>query len=404
MQAYEWVPAATELATAVRLDPNDLEGRVQYARLLRVSNRYAEALAQLQVARSVDPASALVLSHLAWTYFVALQMDSARVEMRHAVETDSTNLPTRYFAERVYLKDNRLAEAHAIAVGYPDGYGLAKTGDTLGARQLLRGLDARAPSWGDETQRGMTYLGLGDTASALSALERASDAKELWLITSDLGDPAYDPIRGSARFRKLLERVGVAGYYPIRSELFRRKDRRQSVVHFGAGRRTGMDPLDHARRVDEDQRRESNETKAAPRVPPIVEGYGKVHAVLVHEFLYRLGSQLLVALIHRKNHEAGVTVLLLHGDELGKLVAARRTPRPPERDHDRMPLERRQLHTPAIERGQVDLRCGRSGSDLLRSRVRRPERECCEQHDAAHRARPCVAPSVGSHGSQKRHA
>ena len=135
--------------------------------------------------------------------------------MRHAVETDSTNLSTSYFAERVYLKSGRLAEAHTIAVRYADGYGLAKTGDTLGARQLLRGLDARGPTWGDETQRAMTYLGLGDTASALSAFERATDAKELWLITSDLGDPGYDPIRGSARFRRLLERVGVARYYPI---------------------------------------------------------------------------------------------------------------------------------------------------------------------------------------------
>ena len=61
----------------------------------------------------------------------------------------------------------------------------------------------------------MTYHGLGDTASALSAFERATDEKELWLITSDLGDPGYDPIRGSARFRRLLERVGVARYYPI---------------------------------------------------------------------------------------------------------------------------------------------------------------------------------------------
>jgi len=190
---------------------------VQYARLLRVSNRYAEALAQLQAARSVDPASALVLSHLAWTYFVAGQMDSALVEMRHAVETDSTNLSTRYFAERVYLKSNRRAEAHAIAFGYPDGYGLAKTGDTLRARQLLHELDARPPAWGDETQRAMTYLGLGDTANALSALERASDAKELWLITSDLGDPAYDPIRASTRFGKLLERVGLAEYLATRT-------------------------------------------------------------------------------------------------------------------------------------------------------------------------------------------
>lgn len=108
MQAYEWARAGTELATAVRLDPNNIEARVQHARLLRVDGRYAEALAQLRAARSVDPASALVLSHLAWTYFVAGQMDSAVVEIRHSVETDSMNLSTRYFAERVYLKSNRL--------------------------------------------------------------------------------------------------------------------------------------------------------------------------------------------------------------------------------------------------------------------------------------------------------
>ena len=79
---------------------------------------------------------------------------------------------------------------------------------------MLRRLDARPPAWGDETQRAMTYLGLGDTANALSALERSTDAKELWPITSDLADPAYDPIRASARFRKLLKRVGLAEYYP----------------------------------------------------------------------------------------------------------------------------------------------------------------------------------------------
>jgi predicted Zn-dependent protease len=75
MQAYEWVPAATELATAVRLDPNNVEARVQYARLLRVTNRNAEALTQLQAARSADPASAL-REPPAWTYFVLGQMDA----------------------------------------------------------------------------------------------------------------------------------------------------------------------------------------------------------------------------------------------------------------------------------------------------------------------------------------
>jgi len=69
--------------------------------------------------------------------------------------------------------------------------------------------------WGDETQRAFTYLGLGDTASALSALERATDAREIWPLTGPIPGASYDPIRRSARFRELLKRVGLADYYPL---------------------------------------------------------------------------------------------------------------------------------------------------------------------------------------------
>ena len=59
-------------------------------------------------------------------------------------------------------------------------------------------------------QRAYIHLGLGDTANALSALERATDAKELWPTVMEEYSPATDPIRASARFHKLLERVGLA--------------------------------------------------------------------------------------------------------------------------------------------------------------------------------------------------
>jgi TolB-like protein/Tfp pilus assembly protein PilF len=211
-QAYDWEHAAIEFETAVRLDPNNVEARVQYSRMLRNTARYAEALVQLRAARSVDPASALVLSHMAGTYMLTGQVDSALTEIRRALETDSTNYTTVLYATRVYLKTNRLEEAHAIAVSHDDGYGLAKSGDVEGARQLLRRLDARPRAWGDETQRAQIHLGLGDTASALSALERATDARELWPVSGDLAEPMYDVVRGSARFRKLLQHVGLAEY------------------------------------------------------------------------------------------------------------------------------------------------------------------------------------------------
>jgi len=216
-QAYDWGRAETEFKTAIRLDPGSVEAHVQYARLLRNSGRYREALSETREARRLDPASALVLSHMSVDYRLAGQLDSALLESRRALETDSTNYTTILFGTMAYLASNRVQEAHALLVRVPEtafgrGYMLARMGDAEGAREVLRRLDARPPVWGDQAQRAYTYIGLGDTANALSALERATDAKEMWPLTIEDYTPVRNAIRASARFRKLLERVGLAEY------------------------------------------------------------------------------------------------------------------------------------------------------------------------------------------------
>jgi hypothetical protein len=83
--------------------------------------------------------------------------------------------------------------------------------DSAAGRQLLRDLDSPgAPRWNSETKRAMTYLGLNDTANALTALEHATDKKHHWQAGSSLADPTFDSIRHSARFRALLQRVKLA--------------------------------------------------------------------------------------------------------------------------------------------------------------------------------------------------
>jgi len=216
-QAFEWAKAATEFETSIRLDPRNVEARVQYARLLYSSGRHAEALVQLREARNLDPASALVLSHSAYALYGAGQLDSAVAEIRRAIGTDSTNMTTVLVGAWVYLAKDRPGEAHALTVRLPNnnearGYLLAKSGDEEGAREMLRRLDTQPRWWGDETQRAFIYLALGDTAKALSGLERGTDAKEIWPLSLQLASPAYDPIRRSARFRGLLKRVGLGAY------------------------------------------------------------------------------------------------------------------------------------------------------------------------------------------------
>jgi tetratricopeptide (TPR) repeat protein len=215
--AYDWGKGETEFRTAIRLDPRSVEAHLQYGRLLGNSGRHREALAEMQEARRLDPASVVVLSHMSFDYRLNGQLDSALVESRRALETDSTSPLAMASAIHAYLAKDHRQEALALAVSLPQmmwgrAYRLAKSGDTLGARQSLRRLDARPPAWGDETDRAFTYLGLGDTANALSALERATDAKELWPSGMEEFNPAADPIRASARYRKLLERVGLAKY------------------------------------------------------------------------------------------------------------------------------------------------------------------------------------------------
>jgi len=90
-------------------------------------------------------------------------------------------------------------------------YIVAMAGDTAEARRMLREQDAQVPQpWMAETRRAHSHLGLGDTAAALAAFERATEAGEIWTSLWTVADRTYDPIRESPRFRALLRRVGLA--------------------------------------------------------------------------------------------------------------------------------------------------------------------------------------------------
>jgi len=112
----------------------------------------------------------------------------------------------------VYFRAGHFTEARALAARDSNRSMLARLGDPEAAREALRTLDAEPPRRGQAGRRADLYLALGDTANALSALERAAADSGLWPITLDMGDSKYDAIRHSARFRELLERVGLHDY------------------------------------------------------------------------------------------------------------------------------------------------------------------------------------------------
>jgi len=183
---------------------------------LRNRGLLSEAMKPLRVARAEDPASAVVLSQVAYGYYLNRQMDSALAESRRALQNDPANRGSVGNGALIALGANLPVEARALAdrplpAFLIKEYVIAKSGDPDAARQGLQKLDAETPQpWMAETRRAYAYLGLGDTAKALSAMERALHAGEDWPGPFSLFDPMFDPVRKSARFRALLRRIGLA--------------------------------------------------------------------------------------------------------------------------------------------------------------------------------------------------
>src|SRR5688500_3403503 len=219
-----WDSAAAEFEAAVGLDRNDVEARVQYARHLLFRGRNDEAISQLRAARAQDPASALVLSWLSNAYFLSGQVDSALAESRRALENDSMNFTSLSVGAFVRLAANRPDEAVRLTTllrqpvtSMWTTHVIAKAGDTTTARRRLEEEDSQVPQPRfAELRRAFSNLGLGDTARALDALERATASGYIWTSWTPVSDPMFDAVRESPRFKELLRRVNLSDAGPRR--------------------------------------------------------------------------------------------------------------------------------------------------------------------------------------------
>jgi hypothetical protein len=90
-------------------------------------------------------------------------------------------------------------------------YVYAKVGDTTTANRLIRETEARNPRpWFVDVAKASVLLAAGDSTGAMTALERSQhDSGPLWVYYIPLGDPAYDLVRKSGRFARLLRQANV---------------------------------------------------------------------------------------------------------------------------------------------------------------------------------------------------
>ena len=220
--AYEangrWEDADAEFRHAVALEPDNVAARQTFARWLVELGRTADGLEQLERARKLERVSPLVSAWLAYAFFISGQKDSALAESARAIQLDSTLAPAMNLGALINLALGRPDVARRLAANPPQpgimsnaAYAAAKLGDTAAANRMVNAMESINPRpWFTDVARASVFLALGDSANALTFLERSARATgSQWIVYIPVDDPAYDILRPNPRFAALLRGTGV---------------------------------------------------------------------------------------------------------------------------------------------------------------------------------------------------
>ena len=215
VSALRWREAGDAFQRAVAVDRGYAPGQYLYGFYLLRVGRIADAEEHLRLGRIADPLSGTASGLLAYSLSLLGRYDESLVESRRAYELDSSLATVRALVPIAILNDGHPEQAHALArVAFPlpfngmAAYVLGVTGDRAGAAAVVRELEARPRGeWFLASALAYAYLGLGDTARALSAMEAAAHAGEPTRVP--LADPMFDPLRRSARFAAVVRRFGL---------------------------------------------------------------------------------------------------------------------------------------------------------------------------------------------------
>jgi serine/threonine-protein kinase len=213
LQDSEFRRAAAEFERAIGLDSAYTYPHRPYMAVLDMLGRTDDAIAEGRHAMALDPLSPTTASVFSSVLIAGRRYDEAVAVGRRSVELDSlapsgwaSLAVAEFFAGH---RDAAVAAAGRAAwIPYsvvPIAYVIGATASRDSVEALVRRLESERPRNSSAlTAIAFAWLGAGDTARALDALERMAQAREPVGFQALFNHPAYDAVRGSARFAAVV--------------------------------------------------------------------------------------------------------------------------------------------------------------------------------------------------------
>jgi serine/threonine-protein kinase len=220
-RSWRWTEAEEDFRHALTLNPSYAPAHQGLGELLIVMGRLPEATRSLERAAQIEPSSPVVVGSLAMALALSGRTAEAVAAAERAVSYDSTLLVTQFMlgATRIYARQPAAAIAPLEAAARIDptsfsalgmlGYAYGVTGNVDAARRTKARVEEMRTGPGADVALARIALGLGDTAEALTRLERAAKNRDPFFSTESAGSSVFAGIAKSQRYAALMKSVGL---------------------------------------------------------------------------------------------------------------------------------------------------------------------------------------------------
>jgi TolB-like protein/DNA-binding winged helix-turn-helix (wHTH) protein len=217
---WNWNAADAEFQTALVLSPNDSDTHHFYGLFLATRGDFAPAEQQLKSAQELDPLSSIIQTNIGWLSYYQRDFPTAIADYQKVLQTDPAFVPALSKLWIAYACDGKLDAAASQLDALFRLYGYS--GPAQAAER-----EARTPAASDDlrfraemlayadsgylsTYEKARYLAIaGQNREALQSLADAESQHNGWLVYAAI-EPAFDSIRSSPQFAKLLTDIGLS--------------------------------------------------------------------------------------------------------------------------------------------------------------------------------------------------